>query len=51
MGKRLQLLSTAVPDAKRVGALWNPSDPAAAAQFRPVEEAARSLNLELVPAA
>jgi putative tryptophan/tyrosine transport system substrate-binding protein len=49
MAKRLELLSTAIPDAKRVGALWYPSDPTAAAQFREVEGAARSLNLELVP--
>jgi putative tryptophan/tyrosine transport system substrate-binding protein len=45
--KRLEVLVTAVPDAKRVGVLWDPS-------FRPVglkevEGAARSLNLELVP--
>jgi putative ABC transport system substrate-binding protein len=50
-GKRLQLLSMAVPDAKRVGALWNPSDPLAAPNVREIEGAARSLNLELVPAA
>jgi putative ABC transport system substrate-binding protein len=49
MAKRLELLSTAVPNAKRVSALWHPSDPATAAQFRQVEGAARSLNLELVP--
>ena len=41
---------TAVPDARRVGALWNPTDPTAAPQLREVEEAARSLKLELVPA-
>jgi putative ABC transport system substrate-binding protein len=44
--KRLQLLVTAVPEAKRVGVLWDPS-------FRPsgsrVEGAARSLKLELIP--
>jgi putative ABC transport system substrate-binding protein len=49
-GKRLQLLSMAVPDAKRVGALWNPSDQLAP-NFTEIEGAARSLNLELVPAA
>jgi putative ABC transport system substrate-binding protein len=48
-GKRLQLLSMAVPDAKRVGALWDPSDPLAP-NLREIEGAARSLNLELVPA-
>jgi len=49
-GKRLQLLSMAVPDAKRVGALWDPSDPLAVPSFTEIEGAARSLNLELVPA-
>jgi putative ABC transport system substrate-binding protein len=48
-GKRLQLLSMAVPDARRVGALWNPSDPVATPSLKEIEEAARSLNLELVP--
>ena len=48
-GKRLQLLSMAVPDAKRVGALWDPSDPLAP-NFTEIEGAARSLNLELVAA-
>ena len=48
-GKRLQLLSMAVPDARRVGALWNPSDPIATRNLREIEGAARSLNLELVP--
>jgi putative ABC transport system substrate-binding protein len=50
MAKRLELLSSAVPDAKRVGALWNPGDPTATPQLREVEGAARSLNIELVPA-
>ena len=49
--KRLELLVTAVPDAKRVGALWNPGSPSAGPELREVEGAARSLNLELVPAA
>ena len=49
-GKRLELLITAVPDAKRVGVLWDASFPAAGPVFKEIEEAARSLNLELVPA-
>ena len=49
-GKPLQLLTTAVPDAKRVGVLWDPSFPAADPVFREIEAAARSLNVELVPA-
>jgi putative ABC transport system substrate-binding protein len=48
--KRLELLITAVPDAKRVGALWDPRFPAVDAEFTETERAARILNLELVPA-
>ena len=48
-GKRLELLITAVPDAKRVGVLWDPNFPPAASQLREVEGAARSLNLEIIP--
>jgi putative ABC transport system substrate-binding protein len=47
--KRLELLITAVPAAKRVGALWDSSFPTADPELREVEAAARSLNLELVP--
>jgi putative ABC transport system substrate-binding protein len=49
-GKWLELLITAVPDAKRVGVFWDPSFPPAGPQLREIEGAARSLNLELVPA-
>src|SRR5215472_9503425 len=49
-GKLVEMLITAVPDAKRVGVLWDPSFPAAGPVFREIEGAARSLNLELVPA-
>ena len=44
MAKRVELLSTAVPDAKRLGALWNPSDATATSQLQEVEGAARSLT-------
>src|SRR6516165_11827377 len=47
--KLVEMLITAVPDAKRVGVLWDPSFPAAGPLFREIEGAARSLNLELVP--
>jgi putative ABC transport system substrate-binding protein len=43
----LELLNTAVPDAKRVGVLWDSDYPAA--ELRGIERAARSLNLELIP--
>lgn len=48
--KRLELLTTAVPAAKRVGVLWDPNFPPAVPEFRELRGAARSLNLELVPA-
>jgi ABC-type uncharacterized transport system substrate-binding protein len=47
--KRLEFLVTAVPDAKRVGVLWDPSFPTAGAELREFEAAARSLNVELIP--
>jgi putative ABC transport system substrate-binding protein len=49
-GKRLELLMAAVPGAKRVGALWDPNFPAADRELKVYESAARSLNLELIPA-
>jgi putative ABC transport system substrate-binding protein len=48
--KRLEFLVTAVPEAKRVGALWDASYPTAEAEFRVIEPAARSLNVVLIPA-
>jgi putative ABC transport system substrate-binding protein len=48
--KRLELLITAVPNTKRVGALWDPGFPTASAELKEYEAAARSLNVELVPA-
>ena len=49
--KRLEFLVIAVPEAKRVGVLWDASFlPTAEAELREVEAAARSLNVELVPA-
>jgi len=45
--KQLQLLKEAVPRAKRIGFLWNPANPTAPPVVRTVEEAARSLGVEL----
>jgi putative tryptophan/tyrosine transport system substrate-binding protein len=45
--KRLELLNTAVPGAKRVGVLWASDYPAA--ELREIERAAQSLSLELIP--
>jgi putative tryptophan/tyrosine transport system substrate-binding protein len=47
--KRLEFLITAVPGAKSVGVLWDPSFPPASPQLREIEGAARSLNREVVP--
>jgi putative tryptophan/tyrosine transport system substrate-binding protein len=49
-GKRLQLLTSAVSDAKRVGALWDPRFPTAGPELKVYQAAAQSLNLELIPA-
>jgi putative ABC transport system substrate-binding protein len=49
-GKRLELLITAVPHTKRVGALWDPNFPPAGDELKEFERAASSLNLELAPA-
>ena len=46
-GKRLQLLIAAVPDAKRVAALWDPNFPPGGPLLKEVESAAPSLNVEL----
>ena len=47
--KRLELLTTVIPGAKRVGVLWEPNSPVSGV-FKEIEGAARSVNLELVPA-
>jgi putative ABC transport system substrate-binding protein len=46
--KRLELLLMAVPHAKRVDVFFDPSSSVGDREFREIEEAARSLNLELV---
>jgi len=48
--KRLESLVTAVPDVKRVGVLWDPRLPSGRPEIAELEEAARSLSLELCPA-
>jgi putative ABC transport system substrate-binding protein len=45
--KRLELLNTAVPEAKHMGVLWDSAYPAG--ELREIERAARSLSLELIP--
>jgi len=46
----LELLLIAVPGVKRVGVLWDPTFPFAGPLFEEIQGAARSLNVELVPA-
>jgi putative ABC transport system substrate-binding protein len=49
IGKQLELLSTAVPKLTRVGALYNPGNPAADETLKAMREAARVLALEVQP--
>jgi ABC-type uncharacterized transport system substrate-binding protein len=49
IGKQLELLKTAVPKLARVGALYNPANPAADETLKTMREAARVLTLELRP--
>ena len=48
--KRLELLVTVVPNASRVGVLWNPGFASSRPELSEIEAAARILNLKLVPA-
>jgi len=47
--KRLELLTTAVADAKRVGVLWNSDYPTNRSELKEVEQAAQVLNVEIIP--
>ncbi len=46
-GKRLELLTEAVPGVSRVAVLWNPADRYAALEVRVMEAAARALGVQL----
>jgi putative tryptophan/tyrosine transport system substrate-binding protein len=48
-GKRLEVLSEAVPGLKRIGALFNGSNPAMPPQFQEVGAAADRMGLQAVP--
>jgi len=48
--KRLEVLVTAVPSAKRVGVLWDPRLPSGRPELEETERAARFLKLDLVSA-
>jgi len=47
--KGLELLISAVPMAKRIAVLWNPDTPSHTPALKAVEEAARTLRLQLQP--
>jgi putative ABC transport system substrate-binding protein len=45
--KQLQLLTEAVPHARRIALLWNPANPAARPAVKAIKEAAQKLGVEL----
>jgi putative tryptophan/tyrosine transport system substrate-binding protein len=47
-GKRLSLLHELVPDASRIGVLFNPNSPDASSHLTDIETAGQSLGLDLV---
>jgi putative ABC transport system substrate-binding protein len=46
-GKRLELLKETLPSLRRVGVLWYPRDPGAAANFKETEAAAHVLKIQI----
>ena len=50
-GKRLELLCSAFPKCGRIGILYNPGEPATAAELEETAVAARSLGVIMVPVA
>ena len=47
-GKRLELLKEMIPKLSRVGFLWSPTSPVAAANLKETETVARSLRVEIL---
>jgi putative ABC transport system substrate-binding protein len=47
-GKRLSLLHELVPDARRIGVLFNSNSPDASSHLTEIEAAGQSLGLDLV---
>src|SRR4030095_7935042 len=45
--KQLQLLSTVVPDAKRIAVVWDPNTPSHTPGLKALQEAARALRVQL----
>jgi putative ABC transport system substrate-binding protein len=48
--KRCELLAMAVPEAKRVGVVWDPGFQPALTEFKEIEQTARALKLALITA-
>src|SRR5215470_7269194 len=49
--KRLALLKEALPQLRRVGAIWNPVDPSGSSVVSVTERAARALHVQVTPLA
>ena len=49
--KRLQLLNEAVPGVSQVAVLWNAADPAMVLRYREIEDAAKTMHIEIRPLA
>jgi putative ABC transport system substrate-binding protein len=49
VGKSLELLKEVLPNLRRLGVLWNPSNPAHAPVLKDIESAARSLAIQPQP--
>lgn len=47
--KELEILSSAVPEATRIAVLWNPDTPSHTPAVKAVEEAGRTLRVQLQP--
>jgi putative ABC transport system substrate-binding protein len=45
--KQLQLLTTVVPDAKRIAVVWDPNTPSHTPGLKAIQEAARALRVQL----
>jgi putative tryptophan/tyrosine transport system substrate-binding protein len=48
VAKELEILSEALPQAKRIGVLWNPTTPSHTPAVRAVEDAAKKLGVKLI---
>jgi putative tryptophan/tyrosine transport system substrate-binding protein len=49
VAKELEILKSAVPGARRIGVLWNPTTPSHPHVLPAVDDAARTLGVEVVP--